>query len=339
MDRAPLNYEFDPGAGLFLVFALWGYTLCLCFLLAHWLPLPHPGCPGPQESCCLWCLGKPGWSSGSQQQHAVFMQQGSTSAALQWNAQINSPLLAVLPAEKTHGSSECSGARGGAEVDFSVHTQMLLPDLPWYFITLEADRLGREVETGQWVDKNQSNEVHHPFYVRKKKPLFPALSSNLFTMNIYFFTLTSFLYPNLPFSFCLSCHSLFLSALPHLLLLYHLFSENMKIWNGRGNTAHHQIPVPSPGNRGTILKRESRMWHSLIQSLSHLLDSVTQWTVWWEQGYSQAKEAQETKVKMEHLSLTLICFINSVSFDSHEYPCLSPLGSSMDDCSFVYASP
>lgn len=58
-----------------------------------------------------------------------------------------------------------------AEVDFSVHTQMLLPDLPWYFITLEADRLGREVETGQWVDKNQSNEVHRPFYVRKKKPL------------------------------------------------------------------------------------------------------------------------------------------------------------------------
>lgn len=104
--------------------------------------------------------------------------------------------------------------------------------------------------------------------------MFPALSSNLFTMNIYFSTLTSFLYPNLPSSFFLSCHSLFLSALPHLLLLYHLFSENMKIWNGRGNTAHHQIPAPSPGNRGTILKRESRIWHSLIQSLSHLLDSV-----------------------------------------------------------------
>lgn len=99
-----------------------GIPLVSLFPAGSWIPPPSPRPPG---SCCLWCLGTHRWSSRSQQ-HTVFMQRGGTSAPLQWNAQINSLLLAVLPAEETHGSSEYSGARGGVEVEFSVHPQNAL---------------------------------------------------------------------------------------------------------------------------------------------------------------------------------------------------------------------
>lgn len=124
MDRVPLSYESDPGAGL-AVCLLFGDTPCVfvpCWLVDS---PPSPRLLWPPGSCCLWCLGTHRWSSRSQQ-HTVFMQRGGTSAPLQWNAQINSPLLAVLPAEETHGSSEYSGARGGVEVEFSVHPQNAL---------------------------------------------------------------------------------------------------------------------------------------------------------------------------------------------------------------------
>lgn len=123
---------------------------------ANWSPRSPSGVTLPVMPGHSW------WSRGSQQ-HTVFMQWGGTSASTQWNGQINSPLLAVLSAEKTHGSSECSGARGGAEerwLFLSTHKCSCLMNLD---ITLEAKGLGREVETGRWMDRNQNNKVHLPF--------------------------------------------------------------------------------------------------------------------------------------------------------------------------------
>lgn len=139
--------KFDLEAGLFCVFCTLGIPFGSLFPpgsstlplspQANWSPRSPSGVTQPVMP------GHPWWSRGSQQ-HTVFMQWGGTSASMQLNGQINSLLLAVLPAEKTHGSSECSGASGGAEERWIfLSTQMLLPDEPRYIITLEAKGLGR----------------------------------------------------------------------------------------------------------------------------------------------------------------------------------------------------
>lgn len=112
MDRVPLDSELDPHIGLFCESALSEYPLNLCLLLAHWFSHSYPRLP------CLWGVTLPVMSghirrSRGSQQHTAFMQWGGTLAFLQWNAQINSPLLAAFPAEKTQGSSACSSTRGG----------------------------------------------------------------------------------------------------------------------------------------------------------------------------------------------------------------------------------
>lgn len=118
----------------------------------------------PQVSAPCWLLDSP-----SRRSHAACdagahpMMQRKPAAhcihAARWHlsfsAQINSPLLAVLPAEKTHSSSECSSAGVGAEERWTFLSVLecsclisLDPPLPWK----TTGWGGRWRQVGGWLE-------------------------------------------------------------------------------------------------------------------------------------------------------------------------------------------
>lgn len=145
---------------------------------------------------------------------------------------------------------------------------------------------------------------------------------------ICFSALTSFLYPNLPFSFSLSCHSSSSQPCPTFYSCIICSSENMKIWNGKGNIIAKLLPLPQV-IESSFKKGVKNVTFPHSRFITFVILCPTQGTVWWERGCSQAKKEWETKVKMDHLSLTIICSINSVFSESHTYSCQSALGSCM----------